>query len=79
MRAHLGGRIAGRHARRALRTARALGLHLAELDIRSTADATQRRWPRLRRRWASSDKPYLELTRPERTALLSQELQAADR
>ena len=34
LRGHLGGRIADGTLARALRTARALGLHLAELDVR---------------------------------------------
>ena len=37
LRGHLGGRIADGALARALRTARALGLHLAELDIREHA------------------------------------------
>ncbi|MBA3906610.1 MAG: phosphoenolpyruvate carboxylase, partial [Pseudonocardiales bacterium] len=74
LRTHLGGRIADGTLARALRTARALGLHLAELDIREHSGKHHAALAAVYDALGELDKPYLELTRPERTALLSKEL-----
>jgi phosphoenolpyruvate carboxylase len=74
LRGHLGGRIADGTLARALRTARALGLHLAELDIREHSARHHAALAAVYDALGELDKPYLELTRAERTALLSREL-----
>lgn len=74
LRAHLGGRIADGLLARALRTARALGLHLAELDIREHSERHHAALGAVYDTLGELDKPYAELTRAERTALLSREL-----
>ena len=75
LRAHLGGRIADGTLARALRTARALGLHLAELDIREHSARHHAALAAVYDALGELDKPYLELTRAERTALLARELE----
>ncbi len=71
LRGHLGGRIADGTLARALRNARALGLHLAELDIR---EHSARHHAALAAVYTGLGQPYAELTRAERTALLAEEL-----
>jgi len=74
LRGHLGGRIADGTLARALRAARALGMHLAELDIREHSDRHHGALAAIYDALGELDKPYAELTRAERTALLSHEL-----
>jgi phosphoenolpyruvate carboxylase len=74
LRGHLGDRIADGTLARALRTARALGLHLAELDIREHSQRHHDALGAVYDALGELDKPYAELTREERTALLSKEL-----
>jgi phosphoenolpyruvate carboxylase len=74
LRGHLGGRIADGTLARALRTARALGLHLAELDIREHSARHHEALGALYDVLGELDKPYAELTRAERTELLAREL-----
>lgn len=71
LRAHLGGRIADGTLARALRTARALGLHLAELDVR---EHSARHHAALGAVYEALGQPYTSLTRAERTELLAREL-----
>jgi phosphoenolpyruvate carboxylase len=75
LRAHLGGRIADGTLARALRTARALGLHLAELDIREHSERHHEALGAVYDALGELDKPYAELTRAERTRLLAGELE----
>jgi len=72
LRGHLGGRIADGALARALRTARALGLHLAELDIREHAG---KHHAALAAVYEALDVPYSEMTRAQRTELLAAELE----
>ncbi len=74
LRAHLGGRIADGTLARARRTARALGLHLAELDVREHSERHHQALAAVYDALGELDKPYLELTPEERTRLLSTEL-----
>ncbi len=74
LRAHLGERIAEGTLARALRTARAIGLHLAELDIREHAEVHHDALAALYDRLGGMERRYTELDRSERTALLSEEL-----
>jgi phosphoenolpyruvate carboxylase len=74
LRAHLGGRIADGTLARALRTARALGLHLAELDVREHSERHHQAIGAVYDALGELDKPYAELTRAERTELLAREL-----
>jgi phosphoenolpyruvate carboxylase len=74
LRGHLGGRIADGTLARALRSARALGLHLAELDIREHSGRHHAALGAVYDALGELDKPYAELTRAERTALLAAEL-----
>ena len=74
LRAHLGARIAGGTLARALRTARALGLHLAELDFREHSGRLHTALGAVFDALGELDRPYAELTREERRELLSQEL-----
>ncbi|GAA1252418.1 phosphoenolpyruvate carboxylase [Pseudonocardia aurantiaca] len=76
LRGHLGGRIADGTLARALRTARALGLHLAELDIREHSARHHDALGAVYDVLGELDKPYAELTRAERTQLLSRELES---
>ena len=74
LRAHLGERIAEGRLARTLRTARALGLHLAELDIREHSEVHHGALAALYERLGELERPYSDLDRNERTALLSREL-----
>ncbi len=74
LRGHLGERIAEGTVATALRTARALGLHLATLDVREHSDVHHAALGALYERLGELDRPYAELDRAKRTALLSREL-----
>jgi phosphoenolpyruvate carboxylase len=74
LRAHLGDRVADGGLARALHSARALGLHLAELDIREHSDVHHRALAGLYERLGELDRPYLQLDPAERTTLLAAEL-----
>jgi phosphoenolpyruvate carboxylase len=74
LREHLGGRIADGTLARALRAARALGLHLAELDIREHGAKHHAALGALLDTVGELDRPYAELDRAERTTVLSREL-----
>ncbi|MEO7196122.1 MAG: phosphoenolpyruvate carboxylase [Pseudonocardiaceae bacterium] len=74
LRGHLGERIAEGTLARTLRSARALGLHLAALDVREHAEALHAALAALYDPLGELAVPYAELDRGERTALLSQEL-----
>ncbi len=74
LRAHLGARIADGTLARALRTARALGLHLAELDIREHSQRHHDALGAVYDALGELPVPYASLSREERTALLSREL-----
>ncbi len=74
LRGHLGERIAEGTLARALRSARALGLHLAALDVREHAEAHHAALAALYDPLGELASPYAELDRVERTALLSREL-----
>ncbi|MGD9987230.1 phosphoenolpyruvate carboxylase [Pseudonocardia sp.] len=71
LRAHLGERIAAGRLARVLRTAKAIGLSLAALDVREHASAHHEALAALHARLGS---PYAELDRPARAALLADEL-----
>ena len=72
LRGHLGARIADGALARALRTARALGLHLAELDIR---EHSGKHHAALAAVYEALGVPYSEMTRAQRTELLAAELE----
>ena len=72
--AHGGGRIADGALLGALRTARAIGLHLATMDIREHAERHHAAVGALLDATGELDRPYAELTRDERRPLLSREL-----
>jgi phosphoenolpyruvate carboxylase len=74
LRAHRGERIAAGALARALRAARAVGVHLATLDLREHADRHHEALAALYDRLGELPKPYEELDHAERTALLSREL-----
>ena len=74
LRDHRGARIADGLLARALRTARALGLHLAELDVREHSGRHHAALAAVYDALGELDKPYAALSRAERTALLSREL-----
>ncbi len=74
LRAHLGARIADGTLAKARRTARALGLHLAELDIREHSERHHQALAAVYDALGELDKPYAELSREERTRLLAAEL-----
>jgi phosphoenolpyruvate carboxylase len=74
LRGHLGGRIADGTLARALRTARAVGLHLAELDIREHSARHHEALAAVYDAAGELDVPYAQLSRAERTELLSREL-----
>ncbi len=74
LRGHRGGRIADGTLARARRTARALGLHLAELDIREHSERHHQALGAVYDALGELDRPYAELTRAERTRLLAAEL-----
>ena len=60
---------------RTLRAAKAFGLHLAELDIREHSGKHHAALGAIYDALGELDKPYAELTRAERTALLARELE----
>ncbi|HEY2206945.1 MAG TPA: phosphoenolpyruvate carboxylase [Pseudonocardia sp.] len=72
LRGHLGGRVADGTLARALRTAKAVGLHLASLDVREHADKHHAALAALFR--DVGEQAYDQLDRAERTVLLSKEL-----
>ncbi|MBV8541396.1 MAG: phosphoenolpyruvate carboxylase [Pseudonocardiales bacterium] len=74
LRGHLGDRIAEGTLARTLRSARALGLHLAALDVREHAQAHHAALAALYDPLGELAVPYVELDRTERAALLSCEL-----
>jgi phosphoenolpyruvate carboxylase len=74
LRDHLGERIAEGTLARTLRSARALGLHLAALDVREHADKHHAALAALYDPLGELATPYAELDREARTALLSREL-----
>ncbi|HSL07299.1 MAG TPA: phosphoenolpyruvate carboxylase, partial [Pseudonocardiaceae bacterium] len=74
LRGHLGERIAEGMLARTLRSAGALGLHLAALDVREHADKHHAALAALYDALGELPVPYAELDRGERVALLSREL-----
>lgn len=74
LREHLGERIAEGTLARTLRSAGALGLHLATLDVREHADKHHAALAALYDPLGELAVPYAELDRGERAALLSREL-----
>jgi phosphoenolpyruvate carboxylase len=74
LRGHLGERIAEGTLARTLRSARALGLHLASLDVREHADKHHAALAALYDPLGELPVPYAELDRGERAVLLSREL-----
>ncbi|MDQ4011069.1 MAG: phosphoenolpyruvate carboxylase [Actinomycetota bacterium] len=74
LRGHLGERIAEGTLARTLRSARALGLHLAALDVREHADKHHAALAALYDPLGELATPYAELDRAARAALLSREL-----
>jgi phosphoenolpyruvate carboxylase len=74
LRGHLGERIAEGTLARTLRSAGALGLHLAALDVREHADKHHAALAALYDVLGELPRSYAELDRGERAALLSREL-----
>ncbi|MCD9155083.1 phosphoenolpyruvate carboxylase [Aeromicrobium duanguangcaii] len=74
LRANGGELVADRMLARAIRTIAAVGLNLATMDIREHADAHHHALGLLFDRLGESDRPYADLSREERFALLSDEL-----
>jgi phosphoenolpyruvate carboxylase len=74
LREHLGERIAEGTLARTLRSAAALGLHLAALDVREHADSHHAALAALYDPLGELPTPYAELDRGQRAALLSCEL-----
>ncbi|MBV8994212.1 MAG: phosphoenolpyruvate carboxylase, partial [Pseudonocardiales bacterium] len=74
LRAHLGERIAEGTLARTLRSARALGLHLAALDVREDAGKHHAALAALYDPLGELPAPYAALDRDQRSALLSREL-----
>ncbi|ANY10018.1 phosphoenolpyruvate carboxylase [Pseudonocardia sp. HH130630-07] len=74
LREHHGARIAGGTLARAVRSARALGLHLVELDVREHSQSHHDALGAIFDELGELAKPYAELTRDERRELLSAEL-----
>jgi phosphoenolpyruvate carboxylase len=72
--AHRGELIARGRLETAIRTLAAFGLHLATLDVREHADAHHGALGQLFDRLGEGDRPYGELSRAERRALLGAEL-----
>ena len=72
--AHRGELIARGRVERAIRTIAAFGLQLATLDLREHAGAHHHAVGQLVDRLGEGDRPYAELGRAERRALLSREL-----
>ncbi|MFC4943651.1 phosphoenolpyruvate carboxylase [Pseudonocardia sp. GCM10023141] len=77
LRAHRGARIADSTLATARRAAEAIGLHLAELDVREHSERHHAALGAIYDALGELDRPYAELTRPERRALLSAELGSA--
>ncbi len=71
---HGGDLVAHGQLERAIRSVAAFGLHLATLDVREHAAAHHAALAQLFDRLGEGRKPYLELDRPERIALLVKEL-----
>jgi phosphoenolpyruvate carboxylase len=71
---HRGELIARGRLEQAIRTLAAFGLHLATLDVREHADAHHDALAQLFDRVGDAERPYRELSRDERRALLSAEL-----
>ena len=74
LRAHLGARIADATLAAARRTAEAIGLHLAELDVREHGERHHAALGAIYDALGELDRPYAELSREERRELLSREL-----
>ena len=74
LREHLGGRIADGTLARTLRAAKAFGLHLAELDVREHSGRHHAALGAIYDALGELDRPYAQLSRAERTALLAEEL-----
>jgi phosphoenolpyruvate carboxylase len=72
--AHRGELIARGRLESAIRTLAAFGLHLATLDVREHAEAHHGALGQLFDRLGDGDRPYGELSRDERRALLGAEL-----
>ncbi|WP_224401220.1 phosphoenolpyruvate carboxylase [Pseudonocardia sp. ICBG1034] len=76
LRGHHGARIAGGTLARAIRSARALGLHLVEMDVREHSQKHHDALGAVFDGLGELEKPYAELTRDERRELLSAELRS---
>jgi phosphoenolpyruvate carboxylase len=74
LRTHLGDGIANGTLARTLRAAKAFGLHLAEMDIREHSAKHHVTLGAIYDALGELDRPYAELNRAERTALLGREL-----
>ncbi|RJK97902.1 phosphoenolpyruvate carboxylase [Frankiales bacterium YIM 75000] len=72
--AHRGELMARGCLDRAVRTVGAFGLHLATMDVREHSDAHHQALGQLVDRLGELDRPYADLSRPERLALLRREL-----
>jgi phosphoenolpyruvate carboxylase len=77
LRAHRGGRIADATLASARRVAEAIGLHLAELDVREHSQRHHDALGAIFDALGELDKPYAQLTRAERQDVLSKELTGA--
>jgi len=73
---HRGHLVAEGRLAELIRTVSAFGLHLATMDVREHADAHHAVLARLFDRLGELDRPYAELDRAERTALLVEELES---
>jgi phosphoenolpyruvate carboxylase len=74
LREHRAERVADGALGRAMRAARTIGLHLATMDLREHAERHHAALAALYARLDELPKPYDELSREERTELLSREL-----